>query len=243
MDDHTKAEEFGTERAFSKLDWPTPEMLVSAHRVRARVLREMTVALGRKLGMLIKNRMFKSGLSHGGSDSAQENAHMTIASVAMFRNHAMFRNQMKRDIRTMQAGRDPAGLCRDAGVIPTYCSDTVVRLSLETNSATDRKLMSKTGRQLADGPAYVERERRAVSGPRQRRLGVTRPRTADCHSPSHPARTLAPKDCDMEDLIMAALSGDDVRVSQLLDAGADVNHADENGWTVLTSAAIARRTR
>jgi len=75
------------------------------------------------------------------------------------------------------------------------------------------------------------------------RLGVTRPRTADCHSPSHPARTVAPKDCDMEDLIMAALSGDDVRVSQLLDAGADVNHADENGWTVLTSAAIARRTR
>jgi len=70
MDDHTKAEEFGTERAFSKLDWPTPEMLVSAHRARARVLREMTVALGRKLGMLIKNRMFKSGLSHGGSDSA-----------------------------------------------------------------------------------------------------------------------------------------------------------------------------
>src|ERR1700704_5556580 len=146
MDDHTKAEEFGTERAFSKLDWPTPEMLVSAHRARARVLREMTVALGRKLGMLIKNRLFKSGLSHGGSDSAQETAHMTIASVAMFHT------QMRRDIRTMQAGHDPAGLCRDAGVSPTYCSDTVVRLSLETNSATDRKLMSKTGGQLADGP-------------------------------------------------------------------------------------------
>jgi hypothetical protein len=212
-------------------------MLVLAHRARARVLREMTVALGRKLGMLIKNRMFKSGLSHGGSDSAQETAHMSIASVAMFHN------QMRRDIRTMQAGHDPAGLCRDAGVIPTYCSDTVVRLSLETNSETDRKLMSKTGRQLADGPADIERARGAVSGPRQRRLGVTRPRTADCHSPSHPARTLAPKDSDMEDLIMAALSGDDVRVSQLFDAGADVNHADENGWTVLTSAAIARRTR
>ena len=74
---------------------------------------------------------------------------MTIASVAMFRN------QMRRDIRTMQAGHDPAGLCRDAGVIPTYCSDTVVRLSLETNWATDRKRMSKTGRQLADGAAYL----------------------------------------------------------------------------------------
>jgi len=186
MDDHAKAEEFGTERAFSKLEWLTPEMLVSAHRARKSIARD-GVALGHKLGMLIKNRSFKSGLSHGGSDSAQEDAHMTIASVAMFRN------QMRCDIRTMQAGHDPAGLCRDAGVIPTYCSDTVVRLSLETNSATDRKLMSKTGRQLADGSAYVERARRAVSGPRQRRLGVTRPRTADCHSPSHPARTLAPR--------------------------------------------------
>jgi hypothetical protein len=75
---------------------------------------------------------------------------MTIASVAMFRN------QMRRDIRIMQAGHDPAGLRRDASVIiPTYCSDTVVRLSLETNWATDRKRMSKTGRQLADGAAYL----------------------------------------------------------------------------------------
>jgi len=96
--------------------------------------------------------------------------------------------------------------------------DHCLRLSLDTNSATDRKLMSKTGRQLADGRADVERARRAVSGPRQRRLGVTRPRTADRHSPSHPARTLTPNDCDMEDLIMAALSGDDVRVGHLLDA-------------------------
>jgi len=37
----------------------------------------------------------------------------------------------------------------------------------------------------------------------------------------------------MEDLIMAALRGDDVRVRQLLAAGAAVNRADENGWTAL----------
>ena len=41
----------------------------------------------------------------------------------------------------------------------------------------------------------------------------------------------------MEDLIMAALSGDDARIGQLIAAGADVNHADGNGWTALASAA------
>ena len=41
----------------------------------------------------------------------------------------MFRNQTRRGIRAVQAGHDPTGLCRDAGmVIPTYCNDTVVRM-------------------------------------------------------------------------------------------------------------------
>ena len=45
------------------------------------------------------------------------------------RGVTMFRNQMRRGIRAVQAGHDPAGLCRDAGaVIPTYCNDTVVRM-------------------------------------------------------------------------------------------------------------------
>ena len=41
----------------------------------------------------------------------------------------------------------------------------------------------------------------------------------------------------MEDLIMAALCGKDGRVRELLAAGANVNHADGNGWTALSSAA------
>lgn len=36
---------------------------------------------------------------------------------------------------------------------------------------------------------------------------------------------------------MAALDGDDARVAQLLAAGANVNHADGNGWTALICAA------
>jgi ankyrin repeat protein len=42
----------------------------------------------------------------------------------------------------------------------------------------------------------------------------------------------------MEDLIMAALGGEDDRVGQLIAAGADVNHADGNGWTALIAAAM-----
>jgi hypothetical protein len=41
----------------------------------------------------------------------------------------MFRNQTRRGIRAVQAGHDPMGLCRQAGVvIATYCNDTVVRM-------------------------------------------------------------------------------------------------------------------
>jgi hypothetical protein len=64
----------------------------------------------------------------------------------------MFRNQTRRGIRAVQAGHDPSGLCRDAGVIiPTYCNDTVVRMPSGVSAAADRQLMRDTGRQLADG--------------------------------------------------------------------------------------------
>ena len=64
----------------------------------------------------------------------------------------MFRSQTRRGIRAVQAGHDPAGLCRDAGaVIPTYCNDTVMRMPTQGNSAMNRQLMREMGRQLADG--------------------------------------------------------------------------------------------
>jgi len=64
----------------------------------------------------------------------------------------MFRNQTRRGIRAVQADCDPAGLCRDAGmVIPTYCNDTVMRMAPDGDPAMDRQLMRETGRQLADG--------------------------------------------------------------------------------------------
>jgi hypothetical protein len=64
----------------------------------------------------------------------------------------MFRNQTRRGIRAVQAGHNPAGLCRDAGVvIPTYCNDTVVRMPPDADPAMDRQVMRQTGRRLADG--------------------------------------------------------------------------------------------
>ena len=63
----------------------------------------------------------------------------------------MFRTQTRRGIRAVQAGHDPAGLCRDPGeVIPTYCNDTVLYLPPDMDAAIDRQRMRETGRQLAE---------------------------------------------------------------------------------------------
>ena len=68
------------------------------------------------------------------------------------RGVTMFRNQIRRGIRSVKAEQDPAGLCRDAGaVIPTYCNDTIVRVPPAEAPAADRQLMRETGRRLADG--------------------------------------------------------------------------------------------
>ena len=68
------------------------------------------------------------------------------------RGISMFRRQIRRGIRAVKAGDDPAGLCRDAGsVIPTYCNNTVVRLPPAADQAMDKQLMRETGRRLAEG--------------------------------------------------------------------------------------------
>jgi hypothetical protein len=49
MDNHAEGQEFGKTRAISKLDWPTQEQLAAAHRMRGLYLRELVVALVRRL--------------------------------------------------------------------------------------------------------------------------------------------------------------------------------------------------
>ena len=67
------------------------------------------------------------------------------------RGVSMFRNQLRRGIRAVQAGRDPAGLWREHDmIIPTYCNDTVVHMPPATTAALDQQLMRETGRRLAD---------------------------------------------------------------------------------------------
>jgi hypothetical protein len=67
----------------------------------------------------------------------------------------MFRQQIRRGIRSVQDGRDPAGLCRDASaVIPTYSNDTVVRVPPAATPEEDPQLLRETGRRLAE--AYLK---------------------------------------------------------------------------------------
>ena len=67
------------------------------------------------------------------------------------RGVSMFRNQIRRGIRAVAAGRDPMGLFRGNGsVIPTYCNNTVMRIPPAETQAIDKKLMLETGRRLAE---------------------------------------------------------------------------------------------
>jgi hypothetical protein len=71
------------------------------------------------------------------------------------RGITMFRQQIRRGIRAVQAGQDPTGVCRDGGaVIPTYCNDTIVRVPQAATPEADQKLMRETGRRLAE--AYLK---------------------------------------------------------------------------------------
>jgi hypothetical protein len=74
------------------------------------------------------------------------------------RGVTVFRNQLRRGIRAVKTGADPAGIFRDEGrLIPTYCNDTVVRVPPAKTPELDKKLMRATGRKLADG--YLEEPR------------------------------------------------------------------------------------
>jgi phenylpropionate dioxygenase-like ring-hydroxylating dioxygenase large terminal subunit len=71
------------------------------------------------------------------------------------RGITMIRQLIRRGIRSVQEGRDPTGLRRDAGaVIPTYANDTVVRVPPATTPVEDPQLLRETGRRLAK--AYLK---------------------------------------------------------------------------------------
>jgi hypothetical protein len=68
------------------------------------------------------------------------------------RGITMFRRQIRRGIRAVQAGDDPTEVLTpdDTGCVPTYCNDTVVFAPAAATPEEDVKLMRETGRRLAE---------------------------------------------------------------------------------------------
>jgi phenylpropionate dioxygenase-like ring-hydroxylating dioxygenase large terminal subunit len=68
------------------------------------------------------------------------------------RGVSVMRNQIRRGIRAVREGKDPAGLSREDGrVIPTYCNNTVVHLPPPASVAEDKQIMRAAGMRLARG--------------------------------------------------------------------------------------------
>jgi phenylpropionate dioxygenase-like ring-hydroxylating dioxygenase large terminal subunit len=85
------------------------------------------------------------------------------------RGVTMFRNQIRRGIRAVDAGREPSGVFRDLDtVIPTYCNDTIVRMPPAATLALDKQLMRDTGRRLAEAYLKDPPLMRATFRPRER---------------------------------------------------------------------------
>src|SRR5229473_262318 len=66
------------------------------------------------------------------------------------RGVSMFRRLMRRGIRAVRAGNDPAGVFRDGGaVIPTFCNNTVMHMPPAATEALDKKMMRDAGLRVA----------------------------------------------------------------------------------------------
>jgi hypothetical protein len=66
------------------------------------------------------------------------------------RGVSMFRNQVRRGVRAVRAGKAPAGLGRElCAVIATYCNNTVERMPALPEQAADKKQMREMGQRLA----------------------------------------------------------------------------------------------
>jgi len=66
------------------------------------------------------------------------------------RGVSMFRRLMRRGIRAVRAGNDPAGVLRDAvAAIPTYCNNTVMHMPPAATEAMDKKMMRDAGLRVA----------------------------------------------------------------------------------------------
>ncbi len=75
----------------------------------------------------------------------------------------IFRRQIGQGIQAVREGRDPNGLCREAGkIIPTYCNDTVVSLPPGSTPEAERQCLRETGLTLAQ--TYLKHPLRPTDG-------------------------------------------------------------------------------
>ena len=63
MDDRAEGQDIGKSRDYSTLDWPTPEMLAEAHRLRAKALKEMAGNCSRGLRRWLGERLLAASRS------------------------------------------------------------------------------------------------------------------------------------------------------------------------------------
>ncbi len=62
----------------------------------------------------------------------------------------MFRRQLRQAIKDVQAGRDPHGLIRSSGVVPTYGSDQIVEASSVPGNPDDPEILMAHARRVAE---------------------------------------------------------------------------------------------
>ena len=66
MNDRAADQKLGKSRAYSTLDWPTPEVLAQAHRLRAKALKEMAGNCSRRLRHWLGEHLLAAGRSKAG---------------------------------------------------------------------------------------------------------------------------------------------------------------------------------
>jgi nitrite reductase/ring-hydroxylating ferredoxin subunit len=103
---------------------------------------------------------YEEGQRHPGDYEAQVSqrpiaVHGLEHLSATDRGVSMLRNQIRRGIRAVKAGKDPDGVFRGtAGTVPTYCNNTVMRMPPAKTEASDKKMMREAGLRLAK--SYLE---------------------------------------------------------------------------------------
>jgi hypothetical protein len=93
--------------------------------------------------------------------------------VSSDRGVVMLRRMVAQGIQAVKEGRDPKGLLRSEGIIPTYGQHSIVRVPAASTPEADKQLIRQVGRRV------VEASLRQLSGERMRKYLVASPAAID----------------------------------------------------------------